>query len=241
MKLAEIKIKNYGCIGDNEQTIRIDNIVVLIGPNNVGKSTILRAYEAFSGNWAPLAMNYFHNHTYSKPIEIIGTFNEISEADIKQIGTKWIYNHQDYGDIITFKWQWDKCNVDAEKYSWDNEGKEWIKGGMGGWDSKIISCLPTILTINPYENYNTLQEKIIDILTQAVKQTLQSDSTKLDSLIQEFNKLANEVKEEIKDTLKITTDVLDKKLQDVFPNHSVIVQSEAGKINPEKIRIHSTL
>jgi predicted ATP-dependent endonuclease of OLD family len=235
MKLSELKIKNYCCIGDNEQTIRIDNIVVLIGPNNVGKSTTLRAYEAFSGTGSSLTMSYFHNHSDSKPIEITGTFSEISEADIKQIGTKWIYKHPDYDNVITYKWQWDKCNGDGIKYSWDNEKGEWIEGGMGGWDSKIISCLPTPITINPYENYNSLQEKIIDILTQAVKLTLQNDSGKLDKLIQEFNKLANEVKDGIQDTLKATTDVLDRKLQDIFPNHSVFVQSEAGKINPEKI------
>ena len=39
MKLIELQIKNFGCIDENGITIKIDDIVVLIGPNNVGKTT----------------------------------------------------------------------------------------------------------------------------------------------------------------------------------------------------------
>ena len=36
MKLIELKIRNFGCIDEKGIRIKIDNIVVLIGPNNVG-------------------------------------------------------------------------------------------------------------------------------------------------------------------------------------------------------------
>ena len=49
MKLRELIIKNYGCIGENELRVVIDDIIVLIGPNNVGKTTVLNAYESFAG------------------------------------------------------------------------------------------------------------------------------------------------------------------------------------------------
>ncbi|MGM0219294.1 AAA family ATPase [Enterococcus sp. AZ126] len=45
MQLRELKIKNFGCIGENELIIKIDTIVVLIGSNNVGKTTVLEAFS----------------------------------------------------------------------------------------------------------------------------------------------------------------------------------------------------
>ncbi len=44
-KLKKLIIKNFRCIGRTPVEIELDDIVVLVGPNNAGKSTILRAYE----------------------------------------------------------------------------------------------------------------------------------------------------------------------------------------------------
>lgn len=52
MKLIELQIRNFGCIDEKGVTIKIDNIVVLIGPNNVGKTTVLKAYELFRSSGA---------------------------------------------------------------------------------------------------------------------------------------------------------------------------------------------
>ncbi|KPZ11107.1 AAA family ATPase [Pseudomonas syringae group genomosp. 3] len=44
-KLVRMRLKNIGCVGNDGITIALDNIVCLVGKNNAGKSTILRAYE----------------------------------------------------------------------------------------------------------------------------------------------------------------------------------------------------
>ncbi|MBF4270435.1 DUF2813 domain-containing protein, partial [Vibrio anguillarum] len=44
-RLRKLTIKNFRCIGSTPVEIELDEIVVLVGPNNVGKSSILRAYE----------------------------------------------------------------------------------------------------------------------------------------------------------------------------------------------------
>ena len=41
-----MKIVNIGCIGNEGLTVQLDDIVCLVGANNSGKSTVLRAYEA---------------------------------------------------------------------------------------------------------------------------------------------------------------------------------------------------
>jgi putative ATP-dependent endonuclease of OLD family len=45
-RLVQMHIKNIGCIGIDGLTIQLDNIVCLVGANNSGKTTVLRAYEA---------------------------------------------------------------------------------------------------------------------------------------------------------------------------------------------------
>jgi len=44
-RLTKLIIKNFRTIGSNAVTIDLDDIVVLVGANNAGKSSILRAYE----------------------------------------------------------------------------------------------------------------------------------------------------------------------------------------------------
>lgn len=44
-RIHKLTISNFRCIGQTPVTIELDEIVVLVGPNNAGKSSILRAYE----------------------------------------------------------------------------------------------------------------------------------------------------------------------------------------------------
>jgi putative ATP-dependent endonuclease of OLD family len=44
-RLSKLIIKNFRAIGNKPVKIELDDIVVLVGSNNVGRSTILKAYE----------------------------------------------------------------------------------------------------------------------------------------------------------------------------------------------------
>ena len=44
--LVKLKVCNLGCIGPEGLEVSLDEIVCLVGANNTGKSTVLRAYEA---------------------------------------------------------------------------------------------------------------------------------------------------------------------------------------------------
>lgn len=59
MKLSALLISNFKGIKD-EIKILIDNIVVLVGPNNSCKSTILDAYEAYVSMGSSLSLDHFY-------------------------------------------------------------------------------------------------------------------------------------------------------------------------------------
>ncbi len=235
MKLISLDIKNFGCIGPSGVRIIIDNIVILIGPNNVGKSTVLKAYEAFSGTGEALDLECFHKESQESPIEIIGTFIQISDDDKEKIGRKWLYTDEEFGESVRVKWQWNKPNEKGHKFSWSQESNGWISGGMGGFDSLISSCVPTPLKINPTDKPKDMEDKIIEILTEAIKKTIKDDSNKISGMILECNKLAEEVSKEVSSQLDEACTLLKEKLHTVFPEHEVMLEPKAGKIEPEKI------
>ena len=235
MKLRELIINNYGCIGNSGLRVVIDNIVVLIGPNNVGKTTVLKAYEAFANPSTVMKLEDFHKNSVENPIEITGIFSDISEEDTQQIGTKWIFNHSEYKTCIKYKWVWSNINVKGEKYSWNNEEENWIKGGMGGWDSKITSCIPTPLKINPLDSPDDLEKKIIEILTEAIKEKSKNEDSRISELINTLNDIANEVKSEIEGTLDKTTSKVGENMSNIFPGCKISITPQAGKFEPEKI------
>lgn len=235
MKLIELQIKNFGCIDENGITIKIDDIVVLIGPNNVGKTTSIRAYEMFANSGTILKIDDFYQNNENNPVEIAGVFGEITNEDEQQIGEKWIYKNNDKQDVIKYKWRWEKSGVKGEKYSWyDKEGK-WEKGGMGGWDSKIASCIPVPLKISPFDDSIQLENKIVELLTSAVKENVKNDQSKVAKLLDQVNDLANEVKKQIAEELNKTTSRLQKNLNEVFPEHNVDIAPQADKIEVDKI------
>jgi len=51
-RLAKLTIRNFRCIGASPVVVHLDDIVVLVGPNNVGKSSVLKAYEVIMSEGA---------------------------------------------------------------------------------------------------------------------------------------------------------------------------------------------
>lgn len=177
MKLSSFFVENFKCIGD-EIHIKIDNIIILIGQNNVGKSTILDAYEKFSalGKEKILDISYFHNEDASKPVIMTGIFTDISADDEASIGKKWKHNDPIYGECVKFRWVWKVPGEQAKKEAFDpTKGQgEFITGGLGGFDSIVNSRIPKPLRIKPDDSVLKTQELIIEILKSNVKEFLSS-------------------------------------------------------------------
>lgn len=235
VKLIELQIRNFGCIDEKGVTIKIDNIVVLIGPNNAGKTTVLKAYELFRSSGAAQTIDDFYQNNENNPIEIAGIFNEINEEDKVQIGEKWIYLSGDNEEVIKYKWVWNKSGEKGKKYSWNNEEEKWVAGGMGGWDTKIASCIPLPLKISPFDDSEQLERQIVEILTSAVKDNVKNNQSKVATMIKQINDLAKDVKNEISEELDKTTDKLQKNLSDIFPEHIVDIEPQVGKLDVDKI------
>jgi len=91
MFIEKLYIKNYRCFGENPTIVEFSKsgLTALIGPNNVGKSTVLRILDILLGDKWPsgrFSEEDFHNNKLNKDIILACTFSNKIEIDTK--GTK---------------------------------------------------------------------------------------------------------------------------------------------------------
>jgi putative ATP-dependent endonuclease of OLD family len=235
MKLRSIGICNFGCIGSPGYTVEVDEIVVLIGKNNVGKSTILDAYEALAGTGSSLPITKFHDENVENPIELSATFCDLTQNDYDSLGgNKWAFDDPKYGTCIRVKWVWNAPDKPGEKYSWDPTAGGFVKGGMGGWDTLIASRVPVPLRVRPTDDAATTEGQVTEILTAAVKLAIKNDKGRAAKVLEELQKLNAQLAEEVGAELNETVDAISEKLGKVFAGYSVEFEPQVGKFEPEK-------
>lgn len=84
MKIRRFAIKNFKGVGSDELEIDFsENIVVLIGENNVGKSSLLEALNYFFSGVKTIPIQYFHNlkNTRENAITVTVEFDNLTDED----------------------------------------------------------------------------------------------------------------------------------------------------------------
>lgn len=235
MKLTALKISNFGCIDAAGCEIEIDRIVIMIGPNNVGKSTILDAYEAFASTGAPQSQAKFRDASPRPPISIEAVFSEIGDGDREVLGAKWEYEDARLGKCIRVKWEWPAPEEKGVKSSWDPTANSWTKGGVGGWDTLIASRIPAPLRVRPTDDPITTEAQLVEILTAAVKSAIKADEGRAATVRDQLKTLSEEFAKEIESQLQEATGKVAERLGSVFQGYAVELVPDAGKFEPEKV------
>lgn len=103
-KLVRITVRNIGCIGNDGVEIELDDVVCLVGNNNAGKSTVLRAYELAKGS---TAFDPTHDRCqYAPPDEPSEVLLEVHIPDgIGNDDAIW-KTEKDGLLIVKSRWQW---------------------------------------------------------------------------------------------------------------------------------------
>lgn len=106
MRIKRFYIKNFKAIAPKEVCFDFsDNILVLIGENNVGKSTVLSAINLFFDNTKKLPKEAYYNFQCDKGHAVIITvvFNKLTENDKEHIAVKSFIGQEDGEDVWTLK------------------------------------------------------------------------------------------------------------------------------------------
>jgi putative ATP-dependent endonuclease of OLD family len=156
VKLSKLTIRNFK--GIKELSIDIENISVIIGPNNCGKSTILQALKVF-GTAQKLEKKHFYKHDLSYPISFHATFTNITleEAELHGIRASMhmetntfivraVYNSE--GEVKRAAKISGECTHDLEDEGWDGK----LGGGKNG--SNFLSVFPEVIYIPAVKDAN---------------------------------------------------------------------------------------
>lgn len=166
-KLVRMTIRNIGCIGEEGLEIELDNIVCLVGKNNSGKSTVLRAYELAKGSVQFVSSRDRYQHAKDEqPSEI---FLEVHIPEgIGNVDAKW-KTEKDGLSIVKSRWQWSYPDYLTVRSTWDPNGGE---NGTGGWaadgkaggaDPVFSSRLPRPLRIGSLDDAEKTEEMLLTL------------------------------------------------------------------------------
>ena len=169
MKLQKLIISNFRGLKGNKNVINFSdsNIIFLIGQNNVGKSTYLRAYEFFINPKQVAKTEDFYNYDLSIPIIIEGWFlkeqDDENEEDLAKQGKgtepDWVKKWVAEDNFIKVRKTWKSPGLFI-KETFSPQKSSWVPNGFGGFDSLLTKYSPEPIAINAMEDETTLEEKV---------------------------------------------------------------------------------
>ncbi len=236
-KLTKLVIKNYRCIGTKPVEIDLDEIVVLVGANNVGKSSILKAYDLAmcqGSKKADLTLEDFPN-------------NKIDPKNLPQIeihtrvfdnapGDKWIEMLKNGDLIVKEKFTWENVGKPVRR-GWDVDLKEWSTNVPWGAPNVANSRRPEPHKVDAFDSPEAQADEIKKLLMQALNERVKnykSEESKEGAEENDYQKLINQVKDlqkrillEAQDQIDEVNNELTVLISKVFPNYKIDFDAKA--------------
>ncbi|MEQ8238896.1 MAG: AAA family ATPase [Cyclobacteriaceae bacterium] len=235
-KLIDISIKNLGCIGNDKLIISLDNILCLVGNNNSGKSTVLRAYELAVGTEKYDSLRDRSKHSnYDTEIEISVHIPE----KVGNIAEKW---KEVKGDlrIVRSRWAWDRFGTKTRETYDPEKGEYSVDGNAAGLDNVFTSRLPKPFRIgaldNPEQELDKLLKIIVDPIGEKLKASFEEEDSDLRKSLDAFNKEALKPIEAEAKKIEAHSEDISKNHRSIFPDLKIDLKIGISEIKFDPIR-----
>lgn len=240
-KLVRMTVRNIGCIGNEGVEIALDNVVCLVGKNNAGKSTILRAYELAKGTAAFEIHRDRHQHAQEQEYSEVILDVHIPDG-IGNIHEDWKID-EDGLRIVRSRWQWPAPSYQKVRTTWNPKAGE---DGVGDWDpdknasgldNVFTARLPRPLRIGSLDDAEKTEDMLLTLaltplITRLEKERLntESDLSKaIQSVSINIDRLSEAHKEDFNQiAMQVTTG-----FQSVFPSLGVKLNIAAAPLVPK--------
>lgn len=166
MRLAGFQVENFKSIGPSGCLIRIDRMVILIGRNNAGKSTILDAYEALASGGKALDLCHFHRQDPRVPVAITAYFDRVSTEEGARIGQGWRFEHPEFGACVALRFVWRAPGEPALRQSFDPDADDFVADGVQDVDATLLCRIPRPVRVRAADPTNTMQAALRAVLKE---------------------------------------------------------------------------
>lgn len=170
-KLRKLIITNLGCIGSTPVAIDLDDIVVLVGKNNTGKSTILRAYEVLFATTKPtLTLDDFPNGKVDP--DHLPTVELHTKANGNPPGNRWI-GVIDGENIVRERWSWTQPG-EAKRQGFDVTTNDWSENVPWGAPNVANSRRPRPHRIHAFGSPEEQTQAVVKLLLTTLQSAVKS-------------------------------------------------------------------
>lgn len=234
-KIVKLIIKNFGCIGSTAIEIEIDKIVILVGANNAGKSTILRAFEVVTDN-LPLLESDFHNNQISPDnipeIEV----HSIATIDTKP-GDEWCLPQEDGTFLVKEKWTWSGTkreptrvgfNINEQRFATENDDEKMPWGVNSVAKARRPKPHRVSTFDEPEIQARAIKSLLKEILDDAIKMHKSSDDdekTVYETIIESLDNLRKTTKTQQTQNIQELESSANQIIGKIFPNHELKISS----------------
>ena len=164
--LVRMHIKNIGCIGNDGLTVELDDIVCLVGANNAGKTTVLRAYE-LAVQQEKLDIKDFNCNANGNPATVELWVHIPKSAG--NIDEKWKEKTEDGLLLVRSKWEWPLEGGKPNRTTWNPEKQEYSQDDKAsGLDTVFNSRLPKPFRIGSLDNPEEEHKKLLNLVLEPV-------------------------------------------------------------------------
>ncbi len=235
--LVRMHVKNIGCIGNDGLTIELDEIVCLVGANNAGKTTVLRAYE-LAVKHAELKIEDFNRNSNGNPASV-ELWVHIPKA-AANVDEKW-KEELDGLLLVRSKWEWPINGGKPTRTTWDPETNEYAEDGKAsGLDTVFNSRLPQPFRIgsldDPQEEHKKLLTLVLEPVTRRYKALMEDKESALSKKISELQAEAEKPVADFKEELEKIQSQVNSSYQQVFNSAEIRLTVSLGDIgfDPQK-------
>lgn len=228
-RLTKLIVKNFRCIGSTGVEIDLDEIVVLVGPNNVGKSSLLRAYEiamSDGSNASKLSIDDFPNRKYDE--------NNLPQIELhtviydERVGAQWIQKFED-GWLVKEKWTWKKEGVFPERQGWDITINDWHEKSFPFGPANIANLRrPDPHSVKAFDTPESQTDAIKKIILSGIQdkikgmQAADADAeNEYQQLLQKVGQLQSKIVDESREQIDKANIELSNLISNIFPNYEV--------------------
>lgn len=229
--LVRMHIKNLGCIGNEGLTIELDDIVCLVGANNSGKTTVLRAYE-LAVNQEKLTVDDFHKEANGNPATV-ELWVHIPE-NAGNIDDKWKEKTADGLLLVRSKWEWNGLDK-PKRTTWDPELQEYSEDEKAsGLDSVFSSRLPKPFRIgsldNPEDEHKKLLALALEPILKEYKFLIEDDASDFSKKLSALKESAREPINKLNRQIESTQEKINSSYRKIFNSSEVKLTVSIGDL-----------
>jgi len=236
-RLVRMHLKNIGCIGNDGLTVELDDIVCLVGANNSGKTTVLRAYE-LAVKQLDMKPEEFNRNSNGKPASVELWVHIPEKA--ANIDEKW-KEASDGLLLVRSKWEWPTDGGKPTRTTWDPETNEYADDGKAsGLDAVFNSRLPQPFRIgsldDPQEEHKKLLTLVLEPVARKYKALMEDKDSTLSKKISELQAEAEKPVADFKEQLEKIQSQVNSSYQQVFNSAEIRLTVSLGEIgfDPQK-------